>query len=142
MQEDRLCNVQVFVVVVSAIVGGLQMGVKHHFAVAGDSNLVLLDDLLMNKKLSVVAMKLNCGYAAEGYARACRAAATVVTFGVGGLSATNTLGCLCCKSPGHPDVQCTQHQRPRINNRDDCSPEPISWGRLVERASARSPSRQ
>ena len=88
------------------------MGVKHHFAVAGDSNLVLLDDLLMNKKLSVVAMKLNCGYAAEGYARACRAAATVVTFGVGGLSATNTLGCLCCKSAVIP-----MSSAPNINDR-------------------------
>jgi pyruvate decarboxylase len=35
-----------------------QIGVKHHFAVAGDSNLVLLDELLMNTKLeqSIVAM--------------------------------------------------------------------------------------
>ena len=74
-----------------------QIGLKHHFAVAGDSNLVLLDELLMNKKLEQVycCNELNCGYAAEGYARACRAAAAVVTFGVGGLSATNTLGCLC-----------------------------------------------
>jgi len=40
------------------------------------------------------------------------------------------------KTAGHPDVQCTQHQRPRINNRDGCSPELISWGRLGERAFA------
>ena len=36
--------------------------------------------------------ELNCGYSAEGYARACGAAAAVVTFSVGGLSAINAIG--------------------------------------------------
>jgi pyruvate decarboxylase len=71
-----------------------QIGLKHHFAVAGDFNLVLLDELLKNKELQQVycCNELNCGYAAEGYARACGAAAAVVTFSVGGLSAMNAIG--------------------------------------------------
>jgi pyruvate decarboxylase len=71
-----------------------QIGLKHHFAVAGDFNLVLLDQLLRNKDLEQVycCNELNCGYSAEGYARACGAAAAVVTFSVGGLSAINAIG--------------------------------------------------
>ena len=71
-----------------------QIGLRHHFAVAGDFNLVLLDQLLKNKELEQVycCNELNCGYAAEGYARACGAAAAVVTFSVGGLSAINATG--------------------------------------------------
>ena len=71
-----------------------QIGLRHHFAVAGDFNLVLLDQLLKNKELEQVycCNELNCGYAAEGYARACGAAAAVVTFSVGGLSAINAIG--------------------------------------------------
>ncbi|MDR3406881.1 MAG: thiamine pyrophosphate-binding protein [Methylovirgula sp.] len=70
-----------------------QIGLKHHFAVAGDFNLILLDELLTNKELEQVycCNELNCGYSAEGYARACGAAAFVVTFSVGGLSAINAL---------------------------------------------------
>jgi pyruvate decarboxylase len=71
-----------------------QIGLKHHFAVAGDFNLVLLDQLLTNKDLQQIycCNELNCGYSAEGYARACGAAAAVVTFSVGGLSAINAIG--------------------------------------------------
>ena len=71
-----------------------QIGLKHHFAVAGDFNLVLLDQLLTIKELEQVCCcnELNCGYSAEGYARACGAAAAVVTFSVGGLSAINAIG--------------------------------------------------
>jgi pyruvate decarboxylase len=71
-----------------------QIGLKHHFAVAGDFNLVLLDQLLTNKEWEQVCCcnELNCGYSAEGYARACGAAAAVVTFSVGGLSAINAIG--------------------------------------------------
>lgn len=70
-----------------------QIGLKHHFAVAGDFNLVLLDQLLTNKDLEQVycCNELNCGYSAEGYARACGAAAALVTFSVGGLSAINAI---------------------------------------------------
>jgi pyruvate decarboxylase len=71
-----------------------QIGLRHHFAVAGDYNLVLLDELLTNKNLKQVycSNELNCGYSAEGYARACGAAAAVVTFSVGALSAFNAIG--------------------------------------------------
>jgi pyruvate decarboxylase len=71
-----------------------QIGLKHHFAVAGDFNLVLLDQLLTVKELEQVycCNELNCGYSTEGYARARGAAAAVVTFSVGGLSAINAIG--------------------------------------------------
>ncbi len=71
-----------------------QIGLKHHFAVAGDYNLVLLDQLLMNKDLKQVycSNELNCGFSAEGYARANGAAAAVVTYSVGALSALNAIG--------------------------------------------------
>lgn len=71
-----------------------QIGLKHHFAVAGDYNLVLLDQLLLNTKCDQVycSNELNCGFAAEGYARANGAAAAVVTFSVGALSALNAIG--------------------------------------------------
>jgi pyruvate decarboxylase len=71
-----------------------QIGLKHHFAVAGDYNLVLLDQLLTNKDLKQIycSNELNCGFSAEGYARAHGAAAAVVTFSVGALSALNAVG--------------------------------------------------
>jgi len=71
-----------------------QIGLKHHFAVAGDYNLVLLDQLLTNKDLRQVycSNELNCGFSAEGYARANGAAAAVVTYSVGALSALNAIG--------------------------------------------------
>src|ERR1700731_1922330 len=70
-----------------------QIGLKHHFAVAGDFNLVLLDQLLTINELEQVycCNELNCGYSAEGYARACGAAAAVATFSVDGLSAINAI---------------------------------------------------
>lgn len=71
-----------------------QIGLNHHFAVAGDYNLVLLDQLLTNKELKQVycSNELNCGFSAEGYARAHGAAAAVVTYSVGALSALNAIG--------------------------------------------------
>ncbi|MEJ5155186.1 thiamine pyrophosphate-dependent enzyme [Gluconobacter wancherniae] len=71
-----------------------QIGLKHHFAVAGDYNLVLLDQLLTNKNCEQVycCNELNCGFSAEGYARANGAAAAVVTFSVGAISALNGIG--------------------------------------------------
>ncbi|MCO6159513.1 alpha-keto acid decarboxylase family protein [Asaia lannensis] len=72
----------------------VQIGLDRHFAVAGDYNLVLLDQLLTEKKMEQVycCNELNCGFSAEGYARARGAAAAVVTFGVGAISAMNALG--------------------------------------------------
>ena len=71
-----------------------QIGLKHYFAVAGDYNLVLLDQLLANKSMEQVycSNELNCGFSAEGYARARGAGAAVVTFSVGALSALNAIG--------------------------------------------------
>jgi pyruvate decarboxylase len=70
-----------------------QVGIRHLFAVAGDYNLVLLDHLLKNKNLQQVycCNELNCSFAAEGYARANGAAACVVTFSVGSLTAFDGL---------------------------------------------------
>jgi indolepyruvate decarboxylase len=70
-----------------------EIGVKHHFAVAGDYNLVLLDQLLLNKNTQQVCCcnELNCSFSAEGYARANGVAACVVTFSVGSLSAFDGL---------------------------------------------------
>jgi pyruvate decarboxylase len=70
-----------------------EIGVKHNFAVAGDYNLVLLDQLLLNKNTQQVycCNELNCSFAAEGYARANGIAACVVTFSVGSLTAFDGL---------------------------------------------------
>lgn len=70
-----------------------EIGIRHHFAVAGDYNLVLLDQLLLNKNIQQVycCNELNCSFSAEGYARANGAAACVVTFSVGSLTAFDGL---------------------------------------------------
>ena len=70
-----------------------QVGMKHYFAVPGDYNLVLLDELLKNKNLQLIGCcnELNAGYAADGYARANCVSAVVVTFSVGGLSTLNAI---------------------------------------------------
>ena len=70
-----------------------QIGLRHHFVVAGDYNLVLLDQLLLNKNMQQVycCNELNCSYSAEGYARANGAAACVVTYSVGALPAFDGL---------------------------------------------------
>jgi pyruvate decarboxylase len=71
-----------------------EVGVRHYFAVPGDYNLILLDELLKNSELEMIGCcnELNAGYAADGYARANGVAAQVVTFSVGGLSALNAIG--------------------------------------------------
>jgi pyruvate decarboxylase len=71
-----------------------QIGIGHHFVVPGDYNLILLDRLQLHPKLSEVgcANELNCSLAAEGYARANRVAACVVTYSVGAFSAFNGTG--------------------------------------------------
>jgi pyruvate decarboxylase len=71
-----------------------QVGVKHHFVVPGDYNLVLLDKLQANPDLIQVGCtnELNCSMAAEGYARANGVSACVVTFSVGAISAFNGTG--------------------------------------------------
>ncbi|WP_444902533.1 thiamine pyrophosphate-binding protein [Microbulbifer sp. SSSA007] len=69
-------------------------GVRHYFALPGDYNLVLLDQLLMHRDLQMISCcnELNAGYAADGYARATGGpSAAVVTFSVGGLSMINAV---------------------------------------------------
>ena len=72
----------------------VQIGVKHHFVVPGDYNLVLLDQFLKNQNFLQVGCcnELNCGFAAEGYARANGLGVAVVTYSVGALSALNAIG--------------------------------------------------
>lgn len=70
-----------------------QSGARHYFAVPGDYNLILLDELLKNSGLEMVSCcnELNAGYAADGYARANGVSVLVTTFSVGGLSAVNAV---------------------------------------------------
>lgn len=71
-----------------------QMGIRHHFVVPGDYNLVLLDKLSAHPALTEIGCtnELNCSLAAEGYARANGVSVCVVTFSVGALSAFNGTG--------------------------------------------------
>ncbi|WP_444907068.1 thiamine pyrophosphate-binding protein [Microbulbifer sp. SSSA008] len=69
-------------------------GIEHYFALPGDYNLVLLDQLLLHPDLKMISCcnELNAGYAADGYARATGGpSAAVVTFSVGGLSMINAV---------------------------------------------------
>ena len=70
-----------------------QVGIHHYFAIPGDYNLALFDRILENPDLTMVSCcnELNAGYAADGYARAHGAAAMLVTYSVGGLSAINAV---------------------------------------------------
>ena len=70
-----------------------EVGVQDYFAIPGDFNLSLLDELLKNPRLKMIncCNELNAGYAADGYAREKGVAALVLTFGVGGLSAVNAV---------------------------------------------------
>lgn len=69
------------------------LGVEDYFAIPGDYNLGLLDELLKNETLNMIncCNELNAGYAADGYARIKGIAALVVTYSVGGLSAVNAV---------------------------------------------------
>lgn len=73
----------------------VQLGVDTVFAVPGDYNLILLDQLIKDERLKVIytCNELNAGYAADGYSRARRgkAACVVATFTVGGLSLLNAI---------------------------------------------------
>lgn len=70
-----------------------EIGLKDYFAIPGDFNLTLLDELLTNKKLKMIncCNELNAGYAADGYARSHGVSALIVTFSVGSLSAINAV---------------------------------------------------
>jgi TPP-dependent 2-oxoacid decarboxylase len=68
-----------------------QVGLRHYFGIPGDYNLALFDQILANPNLACISCcnELNAGYAADGYARAHGAAAMLVTYSVGALSAVN-----------------------------------------------------
>jgi pyruvate decarboxylase len=70
-----------------------EVGVRDYFAIPGDFNLSLLDEMLKNPRLQMIncCNELNAGYAADGYAREKSVAALLLTFGVGGLSAVNAV---------------------------------------------------
>lgn len=69
------------------------LSIKDYFAIPGDYNLVLLDEILKNKNLRMIncCNELNAGYAADGYARIHGVSALFVTFSVGSLSAINAV---------------------------------------------------
>ncbi|KAL6646914.1 hypothetical protein ACP70R_015608 [Stipagrostis hirtigluma subsp. patula] len=71
----------------------VQIGATDVFAVPGDFNLTLLDNLIAEPGLTLVGCcnELNAGYAADGYARARGVGACAVTFTVGGLSVLNAV---------------------------------------------------
>lgn len=70
-----------------------EMGLSDYFAIPGDFNLALLDELLKEPRLRMISCcnELNAGYAADGYARSRGAAALVVTYGVGALAAVSAV---------------------------------------------------
>lgn len=70
-----------------------ELGLKDYFAIPGDYNLGLLDELLKNTSLNMIncCNELNAGYAADGYARIKGISALVLTYSVGGLSAMNAI---------------------------------------------------
>ena len=70
-----------------------QIGLKHHFAVTGDENLVLLDQMLAHGGMKQIysCNELNCSLSAEGYARVNGAAAAIMTLGAGATSALNVI---------------------------------------------------
>jgi len=70
-----------------------ELGIDSYFAIPGDYNLALLDELLKRPDLNMIncCNELNAGYAADGYARIKGVSALVVTFSVGALSALNAV---------------------------------------------------
>lgn len=70
-----------------------ELGLADFFAIPGDYNLGLLDELLKNTSLNMIncCNELNAGYAADGYARVKGISALVLTYSVGGLSAVNAV---------------------------------------------------
>jgi indolepyruvate decarboxylase len=68
-----------------------EAGIRKYFAIPGDYNLLLLDEMLKFPDMEQLycCNELNAGYAADGYARARGLAAVCVTYSVGGLSIIN-----------------------------------------------------
>lgn len=70
-----------------------ELGISSYFAIPGDYNLSLLDEILKQPNLKMIncCNELNAGYAADGYARIHGISALFVTFSVGALSAVNAV---------------------------------------------------
>jgi hypothetical protein len=91
----------------------MQIGLEHHFAVAGDYNLALLDELLKNPSMQQVycSNELNYGFQRRGLracTRRCRCRRHVQR---GALSAFNAIGGAYAENlPVIPDIRGTQHQ--------------------------------
>lgn len=70
-----------------------ELGISSYFAIPGDYNLSLLDEILKQPNLKMIncCNELNAGYAADGYARIHGISALFVTFSVGALSAINAV---------------------------------------------------
>jgi indolepyruvate decarboxylase len=68
-----------------------EFGIAHLFGVPGDFNLPFLEQVLACKGMEWIGTcnELNAAYAADGYARIHGAAALLLTYGVGDLSALN-----------------------------------------------------
>ncbi|KXS19137.1 hypothetical protein M427DRAFT_91671, partial [Gonapodya prolifera JEL478] len=68
-----------------------ELGITDYFAVPGDFNFSILDEILQNPRLRLVGCcnELNAAYAADGYSRARGLAFLFVTFNVGSLSCVN-----------------------------------------------------
>ena len=72
----------------------VEIGCHTAFAVPGDFNLLLLDQLLTKPELNVAwtCNELNAGYAADGFARKQGIGCAIITFCVGGFSLLNAIG--------------------------------------------------
>ncbi|PYI32097.1 hypothetical protein BP00DRAFT_369698 [Aspergillus indologenus CBS 114.80] len=79
-----------------------ELGIRDFLAVPGDTNLVLLDNILKNPNLRMIGCcnELNGGYAADGYARTSPAkiAVLIVPYVVGALSALNAVAGACSQN--------------------------------------------
>jgi len=72
----------------------VEIGCHTAFAVPGDFNLLLLDQMLTKPELNLAwtCNELNAGYAADGFARKNGVGCAVITFCVGGFSLLNAIG--------------------------------------------------
>ncbi|GKZ36418.1 pyruvate decarboxylase 3 [Aspergillus brasiliensis] len=110
-----------------------ELGIREYFAVPGDTNFFLLDNLLKNPNLRMVTCcnELNAGYAADGYARIspARIAVLVVPYIVGSLSALNAASGACsqnirlivlsgCPATNLVDSDKFLHHSPTAKNKD------------------------
>jgi indolepyruvate decarboxylase len=75
-----------------------EAGLRDYFAIPGDYNLILLDELLKvpDFREYYCCNELNAGYAADGYARANGLAAAIVTYSVGPWPRSTTTTCAIC----------------------------------------------